>query len=211
MTAAKTSSDGYFAEVAQKWDEIRSGYFTEGMRDAAIAQANLPSDAVVADIGTGTGFVTEGLAPKVRQVYGFDSSVEMIAVAQKNLASFNNVTLQVTDGQYIPLPDESLNGVFANMYLHHTPDPAAAIQEMTRLLKSGGVLCITDLDMHTNTWFREEMADVWLGFERTDVRKWYGDAGLTQIMLDCAQGTCDCTGSGGEAIKVTVFIALERK
>jgi len=181
------------------------------MRDAAIAQANLPFDAVVADIGTGTGFVTEGLAPKVRQGYGFDSSVEMIAVTQKNLASFNNVTLQVTDGQYIPLPDESLDGVFANMYLHHTPDPAAAIQEMTRLLKSGGVLCITDLDTHTNTWFREEMADVWLGFERTDVRKWYGDAGLTQIMLDCAQGTCDCTGPGGEAIKATVFIALGRK
>ena len=46
----------YFASVAGQWDEIRSGYFTEHMRDSAIAKANLPENAVVADIGSGTGF-----------------------------------------------------------------------------------------------------------------------------------------------------------
>lgn len=210
-TTTKTGSNEYFADVAEEWDEIRSGYFTEGMRDAAIAQAGLPPDAVVADIGTGTGFVAAGLAPKVRKVYGFDASAEMLSVAKKNLARFDNVTLQVAEGESLPLPDQSLDAIFANMYLHHAPDPAATIREMTRLLKPGGVLCITDLDTHTNTWFREKMADVWLGFDRTDVRKWYADAGLQKVEVDCAKGTCDCTGPSGEAIKVTVFIALGRK
>ena len=74
----------YFTKVADQWDEIRNGYFTEHMRDFAIAKAKLPKGAVVADIGTGTGFVAAGLAPHAAKVYGFDASEEMLKVAKKN-------------------------------------------------------------------------------------------------------------------------------
>ena len=56
-------SKEYFADVAGNWDEMRVGYFTEKMRDDAIARINLPSGAIVADVGTGTGFMIQGLAP----------------------------------------------------------------------------------------------------------------------------------------------------
>ncbi len=87
-------SQAYFAQVANQWDEIRTGYFTEAMRDAAIAKAGLPRNAVVADIGTGTGFVAAALASKAQHVYGFDASAEMLATAERNLAGLTNVTLQ---------------------------------------------------------------------------------------------------------------------
>ena len=63
-----SSSNEYFASAANQWDEIRAGYFTEHMRDAAIAKAALKEGAVVADIGTGTGFVAAGLAPHAAKV-----------------------------------------------------------------------------------------------------------------------------------------------
>jgi arsenite methyltransferase len=201
----------YFATVAGQWDEIRSGYFTEHMRDAAIAKANLPEHATVADIGTGTGFVAAGLAPKAAKVYGFDASAEMLEVARRNLAGFGNIELQQAPGDSIPLPDSSLDGVFANMYLHHAPDPLAAIREMARLLKPGGVLCITDLDAHDHEWQRAEMADLWLGFERDDIRHWFAQAGLSDIDVDCAEGTCDACGPDGEVKPLSIFVALGRK
>ena len=37
----------------------------------------------------------------------------------------------------LPLPDASVDAVFANMYLHHCPDPLAAIREMVRILRPG--------------------------------------------------------------------------
>ena len=184
-------SNTYFASVAGRWDEIRADYFTEHMRDAAIARAHLPSKAIVADIGTGTGFVAAGLAPHASKVYGFDDSAEMLAVARRNLSSFPNIDLKQASGDDIPLADKSLDGVFANMYLHHAPDPIQAIKEMARLLRPGGVLCITDLDQHDHEWQREQMADLWLGFERDVVRGWLAEAGLTQIDVDCAEGTCN--------------------
>ncbi len=201
----------YFASVANQWDQIRAGYFSEHMRDAAIRKAKLPQGAVVADIGTGTGFVAAGLAPLAARVYGFDASAEMLGVARRNLKRFANVEFQQVPGDQLPLPDESLDGVFANMYLHHAPDPLAAIKEMARVLKPGGVLCITDLDSHDHEWQREQMADLWLGFERDDIRSWFGEVGLYQIDIDCAEGTCCAPGPDGEVDPLSIFVAIGRK
>lgn len=206
-----SDSQAYFASVSGKWDEIRAGYFTEHMRDAAIRKANLPDNAVLADIGTGTGFVIAGLAPLAAKVYGFDASAEMLEVARRNLKRFGNVELQQGSDDGLPLPDESLDGVFANMYLHHAPDPGGAIKEMARVLKPGGVLCITDLDSHDHEWQREQMADLWLGFERDDIRRWLGEAGLDTIDVDCAEGTCNAVGPDGKIDPLSIFVAIARK
>ena len=206
-----SNSKQYFAEVAQEWDEIRSGFFTEEMRDAAIAKVGLAETAVVADIGTGTGFVLQGLVPHVAQLVGFDESQEMLDVAQSNLADHPNVSLRLAEGQNLPADDNSFDAVFANMYLHHAPQPAQAIHEMTRILKPGGKLVITDLDSHDQTWMQEAMADRWLGFERGDVQKWYQEVGLTAVDIDCAEGTCDCTAPSGTDIALSIFVAIGQK
>ena len=207
----ETPSNPYFAAVAEHWDEIRAGYFTEHMRDAAIAKAQLPPNAVVADVGTGTGFVSQGLALQTSKVIGFDASPEMIAVARRNLAPFDNVELHEAVGDQLPVADEMFDGVFANMYLHHAPDPLATIKEMVRVLKIGGVLCLTDLDAHDHEWQREQMADLWLGFERDDIRRWYAAAGLHDIDVDCAEGTCDACGPDGEVKSLSIFVAIGKK
>jgi ubiquinone/menaquinone biosynthesis C-methylase UbiE len=204
-------SQTYFTKVADQWNQIRNGYFTEHMRDSAIAKAKLPEGAVVADIGTGTGFVAAGLAPHTAKVYGFDANEEMLKVAKKNLASFQNIELHVAMGDSISLPDHSVDGAFANMYLHHAPDPEKAIQEMARILKPGGVLCITDLDIHDHEWQREQMADIWLGFERDDIRKWFAAAGLAEIDVDCAEGTCNACSPDGKVDPLSIFVAIGRK
>lgn len=204
-------SQTYFSNVAGQWDEIREGYFTEHMRDSAIARAKLPANAIVADIGTGTGFVAGGLARHAVKVYGFDANADMLEVAKQNLLAFSNVELRVAPGDQIPLPDNSLDGAFANMYLHHAPEPEKAIREMTRLLKPGGTLCITDLDTHDHEWQREQMADLWLGFERDDIRKWFAEAGLKEVDVDCAEGTCNACGPDGKTDPLSIFVAIGRK
>jgi ubiquinone/menaquinone biosynthesis C-methylase UbiE len=206
-----TTSKAYFAAVAGEWDELRAGFFTEGMRDAAIARAALSPTAVVADIGTGTGFVLQGVAGQVTRAVGFDESADMLAVARQNLAGYPHVELREAEGQQLPAADNSFDAVFANMYLHHAPDPAAAIAEMARILKPGGKLVITDLDSHDQTWMRQAMADRWLGFARDDVRRWYEAAGLTAVEVDCAEGSCDCSAPEGIDISLSVFVAVGQK
>jgi len=93
----------YFDQVAEEWDDLRAGYFDETVRGAAIEQAGLSPEMVVADVGTGTGFMIQGLAPLVKKIYGFDASAEMLKVAARNLEGFNNVELRQADGLVLPL------------------------------------------------------------------------------------------------------------
>ena len=206
-----TQSTEYFAEVAGEWDEIRSGFFTEAMRDAAIQRANLSPGTAVADVGTGTGFMIQGLLEQAVELVGFDESPEMLAVASKHFALYPKVRFQQAEGQHLPVEDFYFNAVFANMYLHHAPDPAAAIAEMVRILKPGGKLVITDLDSHEQAWMQEDMADRWLGFDRQDIRKWYEAAGLVDNDIDCAEGTCDCSTPDEGAISLSIFVAIGQK
>jgi len=198
----------YFDDVAEKWDEMRAGYFDEAVREAAMAKAYLRPEMVVADVGCGTGFESEALAPLVTHVHVLDSSAEMLDVARRKLAQFDNVEYHQVDGQALPLREASLDAVFANMFLHHTPDPAEAIAEMAACLKPGGRLIITDLDGHQQEWLREEMADRWLGFERDDLRRWFRQAGMVNVFVTCTDEDCCATSQEGEEAAASILLAV---
>ena len=213
MSMTQASSE-YFKQVAGSWDKISAGYFGKPVRDAAIAKAYLRPEMAVADIGSGTGFVAAGLAPLVKRVYVVDGSAAMIEVAKKNLSAFSNIEYHEADGSSLPFPEESLDAVFANMYLHHTTDPVSAIREMIRVLRPGGRLVITDMDEHPYAWLKAEMADVWQGFDRAQIHTWFQDAGLVNVIVDCTGQSCCAESSNptladaqGREAEISIFVA----
>jgi arsenite methyltransferase len=208
------SSFEYFERVADDWDRLQAGYFREAVREAAFRKAYLRPEMVAADVGAGTGFITAGLAPLVKQVYVLDGSPKMLAVARRNLQNFDNLEFKQADGLALPLPDGSVDVVFTNMYLHHIPEPLAAIRELARILRPGGRLVITDMDAHPYAWLKEEMADVWQGFERTQMQAWFEAADLVNVIVDDTQQTCQACAEQGprgdakiDKANISIFVA----
>lgn len=203
------SSKHYFEEVAPQWDQMRSSFFPESIREKAVTAAGVTAGTVAADLGAGTGFITEELLKHGVRVIAVDQAESMLKQMKAKFGPKASVEYRQGDAERLPIESGSLDYAFANMYLHHVEDPARAIQEMARTLKPGGRLVITDLDEHTFEFLVTEQHDRWMGFKREDVRRWFQEAGLKEVKVESANATC-CADSEckTERAEVSIFLAI---
>jgi ubiquinone/menaquinone biosynthesis C-methylase UbiE len=206
------SSQAYFEEVAGQWDQMRQRFFSDNVRDVALATAQVQAGRVAADLGAGTGFISQGLLRQGVRVIAVDQSPAMLEEMRKKFQAFDGVDYRIGEAENLPITDDSVDYVFSNMYLHHVEAPAQAIQEMARVLKPGGKVVITDLDEHGFEFLRVEQHDRWLGFKREDVERWFIEAGLRDVRVDCVGESCCAESSCGcGSASVSIFVASGQK
>lgn len=198
----------YFEQVAAEWDVLRQSFFSDTLRERACAAAGVAPGQRVADLGAGTGFLTEELLARGAQVIAVEPSQAMLAELQARYGGREGVELREGALEALPLADREVQVAFANMVLHHVEDPAAAIREMARVVAPGGRVVITDLDQHSHEFLRTEHHDRWMGFRRPDLRRWLEDAGLVEVVVEDAHERC-CASSacGSEHASIGVFLA----
>jgi ubiquinone/menaquinone biosynthesis C-methylase UbiE len=68
------------------------------------AVSGLDERMTVADVGTGTGFVAVGIAPRVGRVLAMDNAPAMLKVARKNLAELGVGNVELLEGDVRALP-----------------------------------------------------------------------------------------------------------
>jgi len=142
----------------------------------------IPRRKLAVDAGTGDGGLLEVLAPVYERVIALDRSGAQLAEAQERVKArgFTNVTL--LEGDFAGTEVKKAVGagadaVFAARLLHHAPKPAAYVASLSRLLSPGGSLVVLDYAHHEDESMRDA-ADIWLGFEPSELKKFAQAAGL---------------------------------
>ena len=121
----------------------------------------------VLDVGCGPGTITVDLARLVApggRVTGLDLSPAPLDEARALAAERGvDVGFAVGDVYALDLPDDSVDVVHAHQVLQHLTDPVAALREMVRVCRPGGVVAVRDVDYAATTWFpADDGLDRWL-------------------------------------------------
>ena len=97
---------------------------------------------VVADFGCGNGFDLRQLVPggRCRHAFGLDLSSGMLRTLEEMARSSGRLTLIQADAQRLPLRDGGVDVALAMHMLYHVPDVPAAVAELRRIVKPGGIL-----------------------------------------------------------------------
>jgi len=201
-----TSKD-YFDALGGDWDQLRESFFSERVRDKALEAAAVEPGRVAADLGAGTGFVTQALVARGVKVIAVDQSQPMLEALRRKFPDPEAVDCRTGEAERLPIEDAATDYSFANMFLHHVDDPPRAIREMARIVRPGGRVVITDLDTHDHEFLSTEQHDRWMGFARDDIRRWFRKAGLTDVRVDDLGESCCATSCGGETASAGIFIA----
>jgi ubiquinone/menaquinone biosynthesis C-methylase UbiE len=142
-TANAVYHDAAAASYDGKWSIDFGGHSVGYVAERARRVLPASRYGRVLEVGAGTGFWILNLwqAGLVDEAHATDISPGMLEVCRRNAERLGcAVSTRPGDAESLPYPDASFDLVTGHAFLHHLPDPRAAVEEMARVLAPGGAL-----------------------------------------------------------------------
>ena len=202
LAKRRSKSEEFFSSASGQWDRLRAELFGQSFHLHALL-CLLDPQLVLADLGCGTGQLSELVAPFVRRVIAVDGSLEMLDEARRRLQA-GTVDLRLGTLEALPIDEGAVDVAMMGLVLHHVPDPARALAECARVLKRGGRALVIDMLPHDRVEYQQQIGHVWLGFPESQMRKMLVAAGFTDIRIQPLPIDADAKGPA-------LFAAVARK
>ena len=135
------------------------------------------------DVGCGPGSITRGLVERLApgHVVGLDLSRDTLEAARHDAAARDLDNLRYEEGSVyaLPFPDASFDVVYAHQVLQHLREREAALREMLRVVRPGGLIAVREVDWGTAAYWPR---DPWIDrFVEVHQRTWYRNGGEPQM------------------------------
>jgi ubiquinone/menaquinone biosynthesis C-methylase UbiE len=143
---------------------LRSHTWRTAENSAAYLIGRLTPGRDVLDVGCGPGTITRDFAELVSpgRVVGVDTVPEVIEQARVQGAP-PNASFDVADVYTLPFADGTFDVAHAHQVLQHLSDPVAALKEMGRVLRPGGIVAVRDGDHGGFIWAPSDpVLDRWM-------------------------------------------------
>ncbi len=138
----------------------------------------------VLDYGCGTGLVTMGLQPLVKEIIAVDSSAGMLEQLQSKALETGALNLSTF---FIDLDKEwklpaGIDLLVSSMTMHHVPDVAPLLAHFRSVMSPGSWLCISDLEKEDGSFHDDQSSDIpHHGFEIEEMESFFKKAGFSDI------------------------------
>jgi ubiquinone/menaquinone biosynthesis C-methylase UbiE len=175
-------------------------------KSLAVTELGIRSGDMVLDLGCGPGAdlaaFAEATGPEGR-VIGVDNDPAAVAEAATRAAGLSQVDVVRGDVHALDIPDASVDRVHTDRVLQHVGDPAAALREARRVLRTGGTAVFAEPDWDTLIIDYPDL-DVPRSYRRFVTERVIRNDGIGRQLAGLA------TQAGFEVGKVTPITAVSR-
>src|ERR1700726_4293608 len=155
---AFTDSKQRFSNRVADYLRYRPGYPSE-LLDVLRKECDLRPGQVIADIGSGTGFLSEMFLKTGNRVYGIEPNEAMRKAGEEYLASYDSFVSIDASAEATTLENGTIDFVTAGQAFHWFV-PAAARREFQRILKPGGWIVVMWNDRQLDSAFANAYEDL---------------------------------------------------
>lgn len=138
----------------------------------------------IMDFGSGTGLLTEHIAPFVNKMTAIDMSRSMNEVLSQKIPDFpcELEVLELDLSQSVI--DHTFDGIISSMTLHHIQDIEALFHKFYTILQDNGTIALADLDTEDGSFHSENTGVHHFGFDRDFISQHAKNAGFKNISID---------------------------
>lgn len=182
---------------ARFWDNLAERYAKKPVDDEAAYQKKLKvtrdylsPDSEVLEFGCGTGSTALYHAPVVKSILATDISAKMIEIAKRKASDANvaNVEFRQSTLEALGLADNSYDVVLGLSILHLLKDKEAAIREVYRVLKPGGVFVSSTVCLGDSMRYFRFIAPIGKFFRLLPVLRTFRSSELETSLTDTGFG-----------------------
>lgn len=142
------------------------------------------------DVGAGPGTITADFAAIVSEVTATEVGESELDLSRQAVAArgISNIEFRVEDIHALELADDTFDVAHAHQVLQHVSDPVAALREMARVTRPGGVVAVRDSDYSGFCWWpRLPELDEWLSLYHQVARANGGEPDAGRRLLGWAR------------------------
>lgn len=193
--------------------DLPAAFTGNSFTDDFLAQLDLTDSAApaaagdcirVLDVGTGTARIPIEICRRHGdiRITAVERAARAAQTARRNVERAGltfGIRIEQADALSLPFADGSFGAVISNSLLHHVPDQAGVLREMTRVLSPGGLLFIRDTLQGADS---RQIAEVLATSRETGARRQavFETAFGAMLTIDGARDLAVCAGLPPESV-----------
>jgi demethylmenaquinone methyltransferase / 2-methoxy-6-polyprenyl-1,4-benzoquinol methylase len=139
-----------------RWSRLLSLGQDPRWRRFLVSRIEVGREDTVLDVATGTAAVAIELVRRTGcRVVGLDQSPEMLAAGRARVeAAGLTERIRIVEGsaERLPFPDGSFDALTFTYLLRYVEEPAAALAELTRVVRPGGTIAALEFGVPRGVW-----------------------------------------------------------
>jgi len=178
----------FFAHKAKEYEDNEKRVSNvQNIADGILKNISYTKEMSILDFGSGTGLLTQEIAPYVKAITALDMSTSMNEVLREKTDGFpcdlEVLELDITKEKYSHKLS-SLDGIISSMTIHHIKDTEDLFKRFYDLLNENGTIALADLETEDGSFHTSDTGVFHFGFDKDEFLNIAKKVGFVNLKIE---------------------------